>query len=46
MTKYLPVDEISNIVEEKLIHHDLPHVAKAYIIYRHKRDMARNAKIQ
>lgn len=40
----LAVDEISNIVEEKLIHYDLPHVAKAYIIYRHKRDMARNAK--
>lgn len=40
----LSVDDIQNMVEKQLIHHDLPTVAKAYIIYRHKRDMARNAK--
>ncbi len=40
----LSVDSIQNMVEKQLVSHNLPAVAKAYIIYRHKRDMARNAK--
>ena len=39
----LEVDEIQNLVEKSLMK-ELPDVARAYIIYRNKRDKARNSK--
>jgi len=38
------VEAIQDIVERILIKHNLPDVAKAYIIYRHKREELRKAK--
>jgi len=38
------VEAIQDIVERILIKHNLPDAAKAYIIYRHKREQLRNAK--
>lgn len=37
------VDEIQTLVENKLMVSNMPDVARAYIIYRHKRDKARNS---
>lgn len=37
------VDEIQNLVENKLMASDMPDVARSYIIYRNKRDKARNS---
>lgn len=40
----LDVDSIQVMVENALMQSSLPDVARAYIIYRHKRDKARNSK--
>jgi len=40
----LTVDEIQIMVENQLMKTDLPDVARAYIIYRHKRDKARKSE--
>ena len=37
------VDGIQNLVENQLMASDMPKVARAYIIYRNKRDMARHS---
>lgn len=37
------VDAIQNLVENQLMVSDMPEVARAYIIYRNKRDMARHS---
>lgn len=37
------VDAIQNLVENQLMVSDMPKVARAYIIYRNKRDMARHS---
>lgn len=38
------VDTIQRLVENQLMVSDMPDVARAYIIYRNKRDIARNSK--
>jgi len=38
------VEAVQDLVERILIKHNLPDVAKSYIIYRHKREQLRNAK--
>lgn len=40
----MTVVEIQNLVEEQLMAYGLTDVARAYIIYRHKRDMARKSE--
>lgn len=40
----LDVDSIQVMVENSLMQSSLPDIARAYIIYRHKRDKARNSK--
>lgn len=42
--EYLSVNEIQILVENELMKSDMPDVARAYIIYRNKRDKARNSK--
>ena len=42
LNRDLHVEEIQDLVEKKLIASEYPDVAKAYIIYRNKRTMARN----
>ena len=42
--EHLSVNEIQILVENELMKSDMPDVARAYIIYRNKRDKARNSK--
>lgn len=42
--KTINVETVQDLVEQILIKHNLPDVAKAYIIYRHKREQLRKAK--
>ena len=42
LNRDMHVEEIQDLVEKKLIDSEYPDVAKAYIIYRNKRTMARN----
>ena len=42
LNRDMHVEEIQDLVEKKLIASEYPDVAKAYIIYRNKRTMARD----
>lgn len=46
MEKNLSVEEIQNIVEEKLMESDYKDVARAYIIYRDGKSKTRNAQLE